>query len=99
MKIPVGPVLAILFMLFALVQLNDPDAAPWVLLYGVASVIWWNPSAKALRPVAGVLAAGTVLWMWPLLSGFSLDIHNEASREAVGLGLVLLAALARMFRT
>ena len=30
----------VLMVVFALLQLNDPDRLPWILLYGIAAVPW-----------------------------------------------------------
>lgn len=64
-------VLSILFLLFAYWQLNDPDWAPWVALYGfVAVVSAWRGlgDPPAWLPLLGLAAAG--IWFLSLLPDF-----------------------------
>ena len=98
MKKILGPLFILLFAAFAAVQYNDSDSAPWMLLYAVAAGVWLNPSSKQLRPVAGILAAASIFWMFSLLPGFRLDLGNEVTREVLGLLIVGLASLCRAFK-
>ncbi len=93
---------AVVFALFAALQVNDPDALVWVAIYGYAlgvsllavfgKVGWW--------PLPGLLSYG---------AGFAclapaIDAnwwHSEEAREALGLliaGLWMAALLAVRFR-
>jgi hypothetical protein len=103
-------VLALLMVLFALVQVNDPDGPLWMLLYGVpavwAGLAWMRPNVL-FRPaplllLGASLAAGLVLVvvLWPPAEEWWLTSvwwESEASREGMGLMLaagVLLAVFS-----
>ena len=93
-----APVFILLFAAFAAVQYNDPDSAPWILLYAVAAVVWLKPSSKQLRPVAVIVAGASLFWMFSLVPGFRLDLGNEVTREVLGLLIVGLVSLYRAFK-
>lgn len=103
-------VLALLMVLFALVQVNDPDGPLWMLLYGVpavwAGLAWMRPNVL-FRPaplllLGASLVAGLVLVvvLWPPAEEWWLTSvwwESEASREGMGLMLaagVLLAVFS-----
>lgn len=96
-------VMIVLFVFAALVQVNDPDPAAWILIYGlavVASVLallrrghWLVPAAIAtLAFVWAATIAPGVLGEVPFLDMFGAfemrDIGIEESREMYGLLLV-----------
>lgn len=97
-------VLALLMVLFALVQVNDPDGPLWMALYGVpavwAGLAWLRPNLL-LRPapfllLGASLLAGLVLVvvLWPPAEEWWLTEvwwESEASRE--GMGLMLAAGV------
>lgn len=103
-------VLALLMLLFALVQYNDPDGPLWMVLYGVpaiwAGLAWMRPHLL-LRPaplllLGASLLAGLVLVvvLWPPAEHWwqsEVWWESEASREGMGLMLaagVLLAVFS-----
>ena len=94
--------MAVLFLVAAYVQWNDPDATIWYFIYGIAalaSVLFFlNRLSFGVAIILGLLyIAGTVA-LWPeKWEGISLeggDIQNvERARESLGLlitGLVML---------
>jgi hypothetical protein len=107
-------VLALLFLLSALVQLNDPDPLPWMAIYGAAAVVAvWH----ALRPAppawpAWLVASIAAAWaasIVPRIAGrvrFS-ELWGEVGmktpaieegREATGLAIVALAMIGFAIR-
>lgn len=107
-------VLAALLLLFVAVQVNDPDAGLWMVLYGAAAV-WTGLAALAPRLLAGrasrallVLsfagAVAGVLYYWPDTPGWwrtEVWWETETAREGMGMmiiALALLAPLATAFR-
>ena len=57
-------IIAILFLLFALVQYNDPDPAIWILLYGGVAVHFAMAAlGRIYRPVLWIWLAGSLVWM------------------------------------
>ncbi len=94
----------IAFLLSAAVQLNDPDALPWTIIYLAASTLCVlaygnNP----VRIVAALLVAVSLVWigiLLPSLGAVSLDEIFESvsmqtksveeAREIGGLALVAL---------
>lgn len=101
----VNAVMAALFAVSAVLQLNDPDPAGWFLLYGAAAT---SALLATLRAKAWVLAAPTAaaagIWAIALrvamneLAPFStlfqeLEMKTpliEETRELFGLGLIAL---------
>lgn len=94
---------ALLFLLSALVQHNDPDPLPWMLAYGAAAAVCVVPATK--RGGAGTawlvssLATAWAFWLAPealeltelsaLTASMSADQPEvEAAREALGLAIV-----------
>lgn len=93
-------VAALVFALFAVVQVNDPDPLMWVVVYGVTSVLCGLAAVGRLPAFmaaswAGVLAAGAAFVAATAngeinpMPGFSQDswMADEEVREALGLGL------------
>lgn len=103
-------VLALLMVLFALVQVNDPDGPLWMVFYGVpamwAGLAWLRPHWLVRRVpfllLGASLLAGLVLVvvLWPPAEEWWLTEvwwESEASREGMGLMLaagVLLAVFS-----
>jgi hypothetical protein len=92
----------VLFVLFAVVQYNDPDAVLWILIYGVTAV-WAGLAAfrparfahnRLLLGAFGVtlvaMAAGAV-YEWPQSIADWWD--NEFVREGLGLIIATVALL------
>ena len=102
-------ILAVLLVVFMVVQFNDPDGPVWMVIYGIGAV-WCliaalRPSLFAAGPVAGLFALcliGSVagmIWFWPQVSNWwDIDvwwpeITGETSREGMGM-MVLVVFLA-----
>ena len=96
--------LALIMLLFAIVQYNDPDGPLWMVLYGVpalwAGIAWMQPhlltGKTPLLLLGGSVLAGLVLVvvLWPPAEEWwRTDVwwESEASRE--GMGLMLAAAV------
>lgn len=64
-------IVSILFLLFAIVQLNDPDPWLWVLLYGLTSGIWaWSVFGPVSRKVVWTGLAIIIIALLSLLPDF-----------------------------
>lgn len=80
---PVKLVMAVVLVLSAVLQYNDPDPWPWMALYGAAALLtvlslWPRP----LRFWYLILALLALVWAASLFPG-ALDTNMEASLEAV----------------
>ena len=100
----VNLIFAVMMLLFAAVQYNDPDAPVWITIYLVPAV--WTGLA-ALRPEAlratvpfallglSVLAAIALsVYYWPATPGFwrsEVWMETETAREGMGMMLATLA--------
>ena len=99
---------ALLFVIFATVQLNDPDPWVWALAYLVVAGSWlWSgfkPLSHLPVRVLGVLYGLAAAWIWPgRIDGFTEQMmsshpHIEQARESGGLvlGAIFLLVLARL---
>lgn len=99
--------LAVLLLLFAAVQRNDPDGAFWAAAYGLPA-LWCalaaaRPDAMRRPTVRALLAlsVGAALFgatrFWPDVPGWwrrEVWWEAEAAREGMGLMIVVLALLA-----
>lgn len=107
-------VLALLMLVFAAVQYNDPDWALWVVYY-VVPAFWALAAALRRRPFQRVQWLGwlwacvagwtaLVVYYWPQAPGFwRKDVwwNDETAREGMGLMIalaVLLIALVTAYR-
>ncbi|HRH68323.1 MAG: transmembrane 220 family protein [Flavobacteriales bacterium] len=62
--------LALVFIAFAVVNLNDPDPLPWVMAYGsVALLFALAVFGRADRRVSGWLCVALTAWMLTMLPG------------------------------
>lgn len=83
-----------LFILSAVLQVNDPDPLIWIAVYLLAALYcflyWW----RRLRPyAAGFLSAGSLAWSaatLPLVAWDSPLWNSEEGRELMGLVLIFL---------
>jgi hypothetical protein len=105
-------VLAVLMLLFAVAQYNDPDGPLWMVIYGVpaiwAGVVWWRPhlltGPAPLGALAVTLAIALVLVvvLWPPAEEWwrtEVWWDDEASREGMGLMLAAAVVLAVFLRS
>ncbi len=97
-------IFALIFVLFAAVQYNDPDPQVWIPIYAFAAVACVMAYAGLGRPwfyvLMALVYAGTAIWQWPpAFEGFLLDkigmktINIELAREAGGLAICAVAML------
>jgi hypothetical protein len=100
----VNGIICVLFVLFVLVQYNDPDFYFWMPVYAVpaawAGVASWRPACLAglaSRALLALSLLGALLgsaWFWPSEAGFwQRDVwwESETAREGMGMMLVALA--------
>ena len=63
-------VLAALFLLFAFVQINDPDPLLWIVIYGaMAAVCVMAAFRYYIKPLLWILLAGFIVYMVVLIPG------------------------------
>lgn len=95
---------ALIFVLFAAVQYNDPDPQVWIPIYAFAAMACVMAYAGLGRPwffvLMALVYAGTAIWQWPpAFEGFLLDemgmktVNIELAREAGGLAICAVAML------
>lgn len=107
-------VMAFLFLVSVLLQLNDPDPWTWMPLYGAAAATCVAADRGRLDPRFAVALAGiSLLWAVRIVLALHLDVPlltaltdwgmhsggSEESREAGGLLLVALWMLVLARRT
>lgn len=64
-------ILAVIFALFAVVQYNDPDPLPWILLYGSVAVHFGMATVqRAYRPAIWLTLIASVIWAAALAPEF-----------------------------
>jgi hypothetical protein len=92
----------VLFVLFAIVQYNDPDAIVWILIYGItavwAGVAAFSPArfahSQALLGVFGLsllVLVAAAIYDWP--PSIADWYENELVREGLGLIIATVALL------
>jgi hypothetical protein len=94
-------IFALLFVLFAAVQYNDPDPQIWVPIYAFAAMACIMAYTRVGRPwffwLMALVYAGAAIWQWPpAFEGFLLNemsmktINIELARESGGLAICAL---------
>lgn len=102
MKSPVAIVFALLFVLFAGLQYNDPDPQVWIPIYAFAAMACLMAYTGIGRPwffiLMAVIYVGAAIRQWPpSFEGFWLNevgmktMNVELARESGGLTLCALA--------
>ena len=108
----VSGILAVLLVVFVVVQFNDPDGPVWMVIYGIGAV-WCliaalRPWLFGAGPVAGLfglcLAAsiGGMVYFWPEVSNWwDIDVWwpevtGESSREGMGMMVLVVCLLAAL---
>ena len=100
-------ILAIVMVLFAVVQYNDPDGVFWAAVYGVGAV-WCGLAAfrsgtftvtPAFFLYIASLAAALfgVIWFWPITPGWwtqEVWWDTETAREGMGMMILTVALCA-----
>ena len=99
-------IVALLMLLFVVVQYNDPDGPLWMVYYGVPAIwaglaafrpqIFAGQPARALLIASLIAAAGLTIFYWPPADHWwDIDVwwESEESREGMGM-MIVTAALA-----
>lgn len=74
-------VLALMFMAFAFVQVNDPDPILWILIYGIMAIISVMAIFEYFIPAfMYALAAGYTVYLVVLFPGM-MDWYNSPDRS------------------
>lgn len=84
-------VVAILFLLFAILQFNDPDSLVWIAAYLFAFLVTIPPilGRHTFLPAVGLIGYG--FWFVTLAGSIGPDwLQVEEAREALGLLLAML---------
>ena len=98
---PFSLIFAVIFVLFAAVQYNDPDPQVWIPIYAFAAMACIMAYAGLGRPwffvLMALVYAGAAIWQWPpAFEGFLLNevgmktVNIELAREAGGLAICAL---------
>lgn len=88
----------ILFLLFAILQYNDPDPQVWIPIYALAAMACFMALTTIGKPwfygLMAVIYAGAAVFQWPpVFEGFVLNemgmktVNIELAREAGGLAI------------
>ncbi len=97
---------AIIFVVFALLQINDPDPVPWTLAYLAASALCFSAFRKKLSRIiafpSAILFAAAALYQLPReFHGFTgdmdADLNIELARESLGLFICAAGILISYF--
>ena len=102
MRKTLSAIFALLFILFAALQYNDPDPQVWVPIYGFAAMACIMAFARVGQPwffwLMALIYGGAAIYQWPpAFEGFLLNevgmktINIELARESGGL---LMCAIA-----
>ena len=94
----VRTILSFIMVLFACVQLNDPDPWGWILVYGIISMSGVFGSAKqnGLRMVISIGYLILGIWLFPsTYYGLSemTDTHPEIEQARESLGVMTAAGI------
>lgn len=100
-------VFGIIFLLFAVVQYNDPDPEVWIPIYGASVIACWMAYAGIGKPWFFMLLAAiymvAAVYQWPpAFEGFLLNevgmktVNIELARESGGLAIcaIVMGVLA-----
>ena len=98
---------AVLSVISAALQYNDPDPIIWILIWGISAIIsflfFLNKISFIITMIAAVLSLIGFMYLYPSnFQGFDLnngDIENiERGREAFGLLIIALVMFMYAFR-
>ncbi len=104
----VNIILGLVMMLFAFVQLNDPDALLWFFIYIIPGILGLIAGFRvshlkngfnAIAVLAALSLAG-VIYYWPKTPEFwRIDIwwETETAREGMGMMIVAVALLVVLY--
>ncbi len=103
--------MALVFVFFAILQLNDPDPVLWCGLYLVPALMSWIKIDRRLILSAGALYGALAIWWWNYAAtGASCGemfgkinwpdfFAHETVRESAGLGIVSVWLLVLALKT
>ncbi|MCU0429563.1 MAG: transmembrane 220 family protein [Cytophagaceae bacterium] len=96
----------LLFILFSVVQLNDPDPMVWIGIYGLVSIMSFLAFFKKIGALPfwlliPLFLAGSI-YLWPSkYEGISMPMHTkpgiEEARESLGLAIAVACMMAQAF--
>jgi len=102
-------IIALLLIVFAAVQYNDPDGAKWMIIYGVPALLALicaiRPQLYQMMLMRGLLVVGMVaafvgmVYYWPKTDKWwTQDVwwETETAREGMGM-MVTVVALGLIF--
>ncbi len=93
-------VLALLMMLFAAVQFNDPDGLKWMIIYGIPALlalvccfrpeVYQSAVLRGLLLVSILVAVGGMIYYWPKSDKWwTQEIWWEVETAREGMGLMI----------
>jgi len=93
-------VLALLMILFAAVQFNDPDGPKWMIIYGVPALLallccfrpqtYHSPVLRGLLLLSLLAAVGGMIYYWPKSEEWwTQEIWWEVETAREGMGLMI----------
>ena len=75
----------VIFAVFALVQLNDPDPIGWTIIYLCAAGLWASAAFDKVAVWAcAAVAIVVAVWMYMWLPGFMQWVHVGTMAQLVG---------------
>jgi len=81
----INVVLFVLFLVFAVLQLNDPDPIIWVLVYGLVAIITLVANYKNIpRWLIGILALALLLYASKHLPSLLEYLKTDNKKELFG---------------
>lgn len=99
--------LSFIFVIFALLQINDPDGLIWVMVYLSAALVHWEASRKNFYFVFSALACvsslACVFLLWPSdYQGVAGVMRTELpqieqARESLGMLIVFISLCIVLF--
>jgi len=102
-------VLALLMLLFAAVQFNDPDGPKWMVIYGIPAAlallccfrpeVYHSPLLQGLLLLCTLAAFGGMIYYWPKSEKWwtqEVWWEVETAREGMGL-MIIVVVLALVF--
>ncbi len=92
------------FLLFVVLQYNDPDSLLWIGLYGYAvlvSVFAASGKARTMAVIGLCVYLPFFLWLSPELIDDTHRLRSEQALEALGLALaaIWMAVVLKRYRT
>ena len=97
----VNGILALLLILFAVAQYNDPDGLFWVVVYMIGALwcgaaalrpgLLWTGLGRMLFVVTWAAALAGMVWFWPKTPHWWLqDVWWETETAREGMGMMIL---------